>query len=113
MYCIKANSLLRVSVDQGVVGEHEAPMWTQQQSVAHIRNGGRFSRPPAQRTDRRNRQSEPTPSGGGAYPNAPDELFPLVHKKQRNDVEHVSTLRRWGGVTVTITVHSFPHNVTL
>lgn len=48
--------------------------------------------------------------GGGACPNAPDELFPLVHEEQRNDVEHVGALRRRGGVRITIAVPSFPHN---
>jgi len=33
-------SLLEVSVDQGLVGEHEATVGTQQQAVAHAGHGG-------------------------------------------------------------------------
>lgn len=46
------NSLLCISVDQGVVGEHEASMWTEQQSIAHIWHWRRFSGPPGKCTHR-------------------------------------------------------------
>lgn len=42
----KQNSLLCISVNEGVVGEHEASMGTEQQSVAHIRHWRGFSGSP-------------------------------------------------------------------
>lgn len=46
----KQNSLLCVSVDQGVVGEHEPSVRAEQQSVAHIRHWRGFCRPPGKHT---------------------------------------------------------------
>lgn len=48
----KQNSLLCISVDQGLVGEHEASVGTEQQSVANIRNWRGFSGPPIKCTHR-------------------------------------------------------------
>lgn len=46
----KQHSLLCISADQGVVGEHEASMGTEKQAVAHIRHWRRFSGPPTKST---------------------------------------------------------------
>lgn len=50
---------------------------------------------------------EPSSSEGRWNHHAPDELFPFVHKKQRNDVKHVGALQRWGGVTLTSLLQHF------
>lgn len=41
-----ADSLLGISVDQGLVGEHEAPVGAQQEGVAHVGHRGRLGGPP-------------------------------------------------------------------
>lgn len=43
----EANSLLCISIDQGVVGKHEASVGTEQQRVAHVGHRRRFGGPPA------------------------------------------------------------------
>jgi len=47
------NSLLSISVDERVVGEHEPSVGTQQQCIAHIRHWRGFSGPPLKSTQMR------------------------------------------------------------
>jgi len=49
-YSTHLNSLLCLSIYQGLIGEHEAPMWTEQQSVAYIRHWRGFCGSPEQHT---------------------------------------------------------------
>lgn len=41
-----ADSLLGISVDQGLVGEHEASVGTQQEGVSHVGHRRRLGGPP-------------------------------------------------------------------
>lgn len=85
------------------MGEHEASMGTKEQTVPHARHWGGLSGPPTERegVDERSHVFLGCLNGEafkkqrvGFGLDLPDELSPLVHKKQRNYVENVRLLKQ-------------------
>lgn len=99
----EADSLLGISVDQGLVGEHEASVRTQQEGVSHVGHGRRLGGPPGSIGSRKQKQpniqskccATRDPDGHGRETETvPDEFPPLVHKEEGNDIQHVCILPR-------------------